>query len=243
MTLAPSFQNFVNDNSIYRTQVVVFLTNHKKEEHLSILNNILQQYLPTEEDIVLYEDLKNPPRWKFQVQSKCWEVPTISEVFQKVITYKKFYEVTKNFSNSEYRKELKIEVAKKVLKKAREAEIDIGELNQEKIILWLNEPKKYCSELKSAQVKLSDLVSHLFKMFQENTVINTFQERQTALIEEIRESLKFRRVFVICGSCHGNPETSNFPEEAERLVNFLQANTKFTVINLENPKPVKKISN
>ncbi len=213
-------------------KVVLFLVNHKNERCNTVLLDIFKRFVPSSDDILLHEDCEYTVPHEFQALKKCWEKTEIVTNFeQKSREFDLFYDVAQNFSGSSYTTKYRLDAAKKIKTMAKEADLDAADLDIEQVQILLNDNASCSLRLENIGVKLTLIVQRLFILLKNNTVKSTFHERQTALIEEIGNSLKFRRVFVVCGSHHGDPDTSIFPQEANRLLSFLKEKATFEIID------------
>lgn len=213
-----------------KAQVFVFLVNHSNPSHLEFVRTTLNQFQPNKEDLLLVEDPDSLDKWDFSFRKESWEEPEIlKQVLAKKTHFFALKKIIEGIPDLSKPKDLKIKAIKQLMQLDRKMNKD----NLESLETYLNHPSFFLSELGEIQTLFSSIWNRVWNDFQEEIVMKTFSARQTHLIKKIHQNLGSHRVFLLCGSSHGNVETSFLPTEAQRLVNYLTKNSKFIIYSQE----------
>ncbi|MGA8163895.1 MAG: hypothetical protein WB791_02585 [Waddliaceae bacterium] len=227
-----------NVDDVRDAQVHIFLVNHEKADQNKIIAKALELLKPTEEDILLVEDTRFIDRWNFAGVKKLWENP---EIFKKATMQRKrisyIEQVVPRLKEPDYPLERKIKATRLFFSLCEWLGLKDNSLeafNVEELLSCFehSDEERSAEKIKNFQEKALSSLNLLKKELFKIIVKQTFTPRQSYLISKIKECFSYAKVFLICGSSHGNVNTSNFPDEAERLIHFLQENTKFVLYDL-----------
>ncbi|CDR34002.1 hypothetical protein [Criblamydia sequanensis] len=212
-----------------KAKIIVFLINHKKKDYYPTVHNAIQNIENKSNAILLFESPSEHEKWNsLEIETECWEdKDLIAKIKIETLSFHKLRDELNKLTDQTLLISLKEEIilSLQALSKKWNTEIldctDVLERLKETSLRSLEELKK----------EMIEWLNKIFRNFKNQIVKSTMEERQTGLIKKIQDHLIKSNLFVICGSCHGHIEKSNFPKQAERLIDFLNENGSYALMD------------
>lgn len=213
-----------NVDSIESAQLVVFLNKHENTSYQQEIDGTLKIIQNLSSIILLVEHPRDEERWKDQVKTICWEKPELIESIKKrKVQFEFLAKSILSFLDPNYLFKDKILAMKHIVNNARLLNLEINKVDQLLINEQLKDIEKNKEPLLLTRFLLKSWLDTIHDAYIKQTTFNTFSARQTHLIDLIKHYLdRGQQVLVVCGHSHGNPKDSTKPEEAEKLLTFIE---------------------
>ncbi len=220
-----------NTKNPFDGDVVVFLMHHKIPKHDQMVEKFLRENFSGSKPVILVEDPSRIEKMSDFACVRCWDDRDIlNQLNRATAIFQEHQETLKQFTGTEIAIEQKIQTAKFIYVNAKKINLveKIPSLSDLKVYL---EKSSETGLLIQEKERLITLLGQIHQAFCHQTVHENFLSRQKTLMASIADHLKEGKVFVLCGKSHGDPKWG-FPHEANMLIDYLRANTNYSVIDV-----------
>lgn len=236
-----------NVYSIEQAEIVLLLEDHDSTKDFEKVKSVIDTYYRDSRDLILlehpqgscYERLIDQERklgtWRVEVLENKnlagWDHKLcekwVTEYYQNpdVKDFTQAVSVLENIAESDNIEDVNLSF-KTLIRGLRYLEGDPTLLPPSKYESLINRKDYQSRKFATLKNKLIEIGKEVLIGLKEVFIKQTFPLRQEALVESIKEhapniKAKTGRIFVIMGENHGNPFTSVYPAEVQKVINFL----------------------